>query len=132
MTAIFQGKRRSPLVAIRAYCVWCCGGSSPEVAACPSGTCPFHPYRLGSIPPGASRSLVRVIKAKCADCRPEGAKDCDAYMAHGIHEPCPCWPFRLGRNPNVGKEQRAKLRAHGKRLMNFTGSQAEIAPRVPI
>lgn len=125
MKNIYQGKRQSPLASIRAFCVWCCGGSSPEVVACPSTKCAFHPYRMGSIPPGASRSLVRIIKARCADCKPEGAAECDAHQPYALHPPCPAWPFRLGGNPNIGPEQREKLREQGKRQMNFTGPRPE-------
>ena len=120
----FQGKRRGPLAAIRAFCMWCCGGQWSEVAACQSVNCHFLQYRRGVIPPGAGRSLVRIIKGRCLDCMPDGPANCDAFQAYEIHPPCPCWPFRMGRNPNIGKEQREKHRAHGKRLMNFTGGHA--------
>jgi hypothetical protein len=118
-----EGKRRKPLQAIRAYCLWCCGGSALEVRQCPADGCAFYPYRAGVIAPGASRSLLKAIKARCLDCKPDGAADCDAFEAYETHPPCPCWPFRMGRNPNIGAEQRKKLRAHGKRLMNFTGGR---------
>ncbi len=126
----FQGKRRSPLVAIRAFCSWCCGGSAPEVRLCPYSNCAFHPYRGSIIPAGVSRSLVRIIKARCQDCMPEGPAGCEAYQPFAIHLPCPCWPFRLGRNPNIGIEQREKLRAMGKERGFKPGPQADSAPRI--
>ena len=130
MKNIYQGKRQSPLTSIRAFCVWRCGGSSSEVIACQSTTCAFHAYRMGIIPPGASRSLVRIIKIRCSDCKPEGAADCDAFQAYQLHPPCPCWPFRMGRNPNIGLEQREKLRERGKRIGFKPGSRACCARQI--
>ncbi len=121
----FQGKRRSPLDGIRAYCLWCCGGSPSEVSRCPSTDCACHPYRLGVIQPGAPRSLMAIIKARCLDCMPEGAAACDAYQDFGHHPPCPLWPFRLGRNPNYGKDLRQERRDRGKQQMNFAAPQPE-------
>lgn len=128
-TLIFSGKRRKPLNAIRAFCLWCSGGSALEVRLCPGVACVFYAYRMGAIPEGASRSMIRAIKARCLDCKPDGAADCDASQAYEIHPPCPCWPYRLGRNPNIGAEQREKLRRQGKRQMNFTGQRLDSAPR---
>jgi hypothetical protein len=130
-----NGKRLSPLKAIRAFCVWCCGGSAHEVNLCPAGPdkrhpCDLWPYRMGGIPQGASRSLMRAIKARCLDCMPDGPADCDASQAYEIHPPCPCWPYRLGRNPNIGEETREKRRERGKRQMNFTAPQPESGRRI--
>lgn len=128
-TPIFSGKRRKPLNAIRAFCLWCSGGSALEVRLCPGVACVFYAYRMGAIPEGASRSMIRAIKARCLDCKPDGAADCDASQAYEIHPPCPCWPYRMGRNPNIGAEQREKLRRQGKRQMNFTGGRTDSGPR---
>ncbi|KAF0231749.1 MAG: hypothetical protein FD177_2720 [Desulfovibrionaceae bacterium] len=124
-----DSKRRKPLQAIRAFCLWCSGGSPLEVRLCPANGCAFYPYRGGVIAPGASRSLLKAIKTRCLDCKPDGAADCDAFEAYETHPPCPCWPFRMGRNPNIGAEQREKQRRQGKRQMNFTGQWRESAPR---
>lgn len=40
----------SPLKSIRQYCKTCCGGSSMEIALCPSVGCPLHPFRMGRKP----------------------------------------------------------------------------------
>ena len=130
----FEGKRLSPLKAIRAFCVWCCG-SAHEVNQCPAGPdkrlpCDLWPYRMGVIPPGSSRSLMRIIKARCLDCLPDGPADCNASQAYEIHPPCPLWVYRMGRNPNYGAEQREKLRAHGKRAGFRPGSQANLGARI--
>ena len=46
----------SPLQAIRAHCLDCCGGSSREVAGCMALRCPSWPFRTGSNPWLAPRS----------------------------------------------------------------------------
>ena len=40
----------SVLKAIRKYCLWCCNGSSAEVAACPRQECSLHEFRRGHNP----------------------------------------------------------------------------------
>lgn len=39
--------KRTPLCALRAYCVWCCDGSYQEVRLCPVRSCPLWPWRMG-------------------------------------------------------------------------------------
>ncbi|MBQ3467299.1 MAG: hypothetical protein IJH21_03130 [Oscillospiraceae bacterium] len=40
----------TPLKAIRAHCVDCCGGSWKEARLCPASSCPLYPYRMGHNP----------------------------------------------------------------------------------
>jgi hypothetical protein len=40
----------SPLRAIRAHCLDCCGGSTQEVVKCVALRCPSWPFRMGSNP----------------------------------------------------------------------------------
>ena len=40
----------SPIKAIRANCLECCGGSEAEVRRCHIDTCPLHPFRFGKNP----------------------------------------------------------------------------------
>lgn len=40
----------SPMKAIRANCLDCCGGSEAEVRRCHINTCPLHPFRFGKNP----------------------------------------------------------------------------------
>ena len=40
----------TPVKAIRAKCIDCCGGSSFEVKECPIKDCSLYPYRLGKNP----------------------------------------------------------------------------------
>ena len=40
----------TPLKAIRAKCLECCGGSWRDVKFCTAGNCPLHEYRTGRRP----------------------------------------------------------------------------------
>ena len=40
----------TPLKAIRAKCLDCCGEQAKEVKLCPSSDCPLHPFRFGKNP----------------------------------------------------------------------------------
>jgi hypothetical protein len=40
-------KRRSPLKAIRRYCIECSGDNMAEAKRCELKDCPLHPYRMG-------------------------------------------------------------------------------------
>lgn len=44
------GHPETPLRAIRAKCVDCCGGSTAEVRKCIAVTCPLWPMRMGRNP----------------------------------------------------------------------------------
>lgn len=41
---------KSPLKAIRAFCIDCVGGQVKEVKLCPSQICPLHAFRMGKNP----------------------------------------------------------------------------------
>jgi hypothetical protein len=43
-------ERLSPMAAIRAHCLDCCGGSPNEVRYCMTLRCPSWPYRMGANP----------------------------------------------------------------------------------
>lgn len=40
----------TPMKAIRAKCLDCCGGSAKEVRTCTAPECPLFPYRFGHRP----------------------------------------------------------------------------------
>ena len=44
---MIETKRRSPLKAIRQYCIECAGDSMPEVRQCHLTDCPLYGYRMG-------------------------------------------------------------------------------------
>lgn len=127
----FEGKRRSPLEAVKAFCR-ACMGCSHEVKRCPSDNCALHAYRSGKIEPGANRSIVKAIKAKCQDCLPgeHQPKDCSAWRDFEHMPACSLWPFRMGRNPNITPEQRRKLAEHGRAKGFQPGQRAENASRI--
>ena len=41
---------KSPLKAIRTFCIDCMGGQVREVKLCPSQICPLHAFRMGKNP----------------------------------------------------------------------------------
>ena len=41
---------KSPLKAIRAFCIECCGNNTAEVKRCSSKCCVLNPFRLGHNP----------------------------------------------------------------------------------
>ena len=105
--------RRSPLKAIRVFCVECQGGSFQSVIDCHDMRCPLYEYRHGiALEAGLHRPL-RAIKMYCFDhcqagmCR-NVVENCQGNMA--FVGPCPLFPFRLGVNPNIGMETREKAR----------------------
>lgn len=42
-----NSKRLTPVKAIRAKCLDCCGWQAQEVRLCPSKLCPLHRFRMG-------------------------------------------------------------------------------------
>jgi hypothetical protein len=113
----FQGKKRTPLRSIRKYCLWCCGGDRKAVAECLDIECVFKPYRLGKIPEGANRNLLKVINAKCRQCvcgELKNIRECSAFRDYQFTELCAIWPYRLGKNPYFSRETREKRRCRAK------------------
>lgn len=41
---------KSPIKAIREFCLECCGGSSADVKSCTAPMCPLHAFRFGKNP----------------------------------------------------------------------------------
>lgn len=48
---------RSPVKAIRAFCLGCVGNSPTEVRLCVSTKCPLYPFRFGKNPYRTSRTI---------------------------------------------------------------------------
>ncbi len=59
-------KRMSPLKALRARCIDCCGGSPHEVRLCVAVTCPSWPFRMGANPFRTKRVLSDEERARNA------------------------------------------------------------------
>jgi hypothetical protein len=78
----------TPLKSVRAYCLWCSLGSSPEVRRCARERCALWPYRHGHNPKKARTGLTatytvdtkmtarRAIHLYCRDCNADHLKDC--------------------------------------------------------
>jgi len=90
MLAKTTTKPRTPLKSIRAYCLWCCCGSSPEVRICHIEKCALWSYRHGRNPKMARTGLTatyevdegmtarKAIHLKCLDCYQKSRGDCRA------------------------------------------------------
>lgn len=102
----------TPLQAIHKNCVHCMGGNSCMVRGCDQEDCPAFLYRNGKIEPGADRRTLRAIRRFCLQCAGSvgDANHCTAGKAYLGLEPCPLYPFRKGKNPNVTAETRDQLR----------------------
>ena len=45
-----EDNNMTPMKAIRAHCIECCGGQWKEVRLCPAQNCALHPFRMGHRP----------------------------------------------------------------------------------
>jgi hypothetical protein len=58
---------KSPIKAIRAKCLDCCGGSSNEVKLCPATECPIYAFRFGRNPYRTVRVMTEEQKAAASE-----------------------------------------------------------------
>ena len=125
----YDGPRKTALESIRLHCVQCQGGSFALVTDCPSKDCIFFNYRAGTIEPGASRRLLRVIRSYCDTCAPGGdVAGCTAGRCYLDLSPCPVWPFRRGVSPYYSAEAREQRRARAISLFGSPTQEADSAP----
>lgn len=62
-------EKLTPLKAIRAKCVDCCGDNRKEVSACPVESCPLWKFRAGKRPKeGYDKSPLKTIRLYCLQC----------------------------------------------------------------
>ena len=106
-------RKFSALEAIRRFCVQCEGDSPTNVTECLYKACPFYAYRLGVALPAGKHRPLKAIRTFCLEecqagsqCQVEGCQGDTAAAG-----PCPAFPFRLGKSPNVTTETREKRRA---------------------
>ena len=106
-------RKISALEAIRRFCVQCEGDSPTNVSECLYKACPFYAYRLGVALPAGKHRPLKAIRTFCLEecqagsqCQVEGCQGDTAAAG-----PCPAFPFRLGKSPNVTTETREKRRA---------------------
>lgn len=102
----------TPGEATHKFCTDCVGGSAYDIRNCGGdkcrdggcdkhGVCWFYPYRLGE-----GRPKLKLIRMTCLWCMGDSSdfvRDCRS-------ESCALHSFRLGKNPNIGENQRAALR----------------------
>ena len=109
-------RRRSPLQAIRAFCLECEGDSPDNVKDCLNPACQFYVYRLGAPPKGQAHKPLPAIKEYCHDQCQAGSGREEVLSCKGdepvydVLQPCPVYPFRLGKNPNISAKTRERLR----------------------
>jgi len=123
--------KRTPLEAIRRFCMECQGdlSNAKYVTDCRDMKCPFYAYRHGTPPDGQPHRPMSAIKAYCHGyCLPDGREEvanCQGDMAYA--GPCPVFPFRLGVNPNrqpLSDERRLSLLEAGKKTRFLPGVKA--------
>ena len=106
-------RKISALEAIRRFCVQCEGDSPTNVTECLYKACPFYAYRLGVALPAGKHRPLKTIRAYCVEECQAGNQgqvdDCQGDTAAA--GPCPAFPFRMGKSPNVTTETREKRRA---------------------
>ena len=106
-------RKVSALEAIRRFCVQCEGDSPTNVSECLYKSCPFYAYRLGVALPAGKHRPLKTIRAYCVEECQAGNQgqvdDCQGDTAAA--GPCPAFPFRMGKSPNVTAGTRAKRRA---------------------
>ena len=112
-------KKFTALEAIRKFCLQCQGGVSANVTECQHTACPFYAYRMGVALPAGKHRPLKTIRTYCVEECQAGNQgqvdDCQGDTAAA--GPCPAFPFRMGRNPNITKAQREKLRTAAFRRM---------------
>jgi hypothetical protein len=141
----------APLKAVRAHCLSCCTGSFIEVKLCPAKSCQLWPFRHGHRPTVEDRSAVadcrihpherdlsgagfqgtalRAIRRRCIDCSGNSdgeVRSCKFGPDHSA--PCALHPFRMGRNPNIKRNEEWKAAAAERLVL----ARAVAAPKNPI
>ena len=102
-------KRLTPLKAIRAKCVDCCGSNTREVSACPVEKCPLWKFRAGKRPKdGYDKSPLKTIRAYCLQCGELNSRD-DVRLCEV--KGCPLYSNRFGKSGRTLSDAEKKRRA---------------------
>ncbi len=106
-------RKVSALEAIRRFCVQCEGDSPTSVTECLYKACPFYAYRMGVALPAGKHRPLKAIRTYCLEECQAGnqgqVEGCQGDTAAA--GPCPAFPFRFGKSPNITPETREKRRA---------------------
>lgn len=128
-TPVYNGKLRTPLMAVRAYCRWCNGGNP---ITCVSPLCrPLFSFRLPKKTNGRRRNPLRAIHARCLECSSGvgGPRECWAFEDFSESQPaCALWPHRLGKRL-VSENYREHRREQAKKQRQNPGAEACFAPK---
>ena len=86
-----EARRLTPLKAVRAKCLDCCGSPS-AVRECPCPECDLYPLRMGK-----GRQVLKPIHRFCLWC------NCgSSYEVRHCHiESCALHPYRFGKRPKT-------------------------------
>ena len=129
----------TPLKAVRAYCLWCCLDSSPEVRICPSEECALWPYRHGHNPKMAQTGLTatytvdekmtarKAALARCRDCfQMKGDCHCPDCALHQLREDNRRRTVRASTRPISGAAAQSRL---GGQASTMQAESATVAGR---
>lgn len=78
---------------VRAYCLWCCGGSAHEVRECPSTDCPLWPLRRDRAPRRTGPSLAEIDDFHARVNARRAARGSQVLPAGRHPENAPCGPI---------------------------------------
>lgn len=103
-------KKKTPLRAIRAFCLECCGDSPKEVELCtanerdiraaredgiPYEVCSLYGFRFGKKPRRGRIKVLRAIRKKCLECCCGSSHEVDLCT----NPNCSLFEYRKGHNP---------------------------------
>ena len=98
-----NGRKRNPHQSIRAYCLWCMGGSSQLVRECRDEKCPLYDLR-GPETVEPERVCLRKIRRHCLSCT-VGDR---AAIRSCPEKVCVLNPYRLGVHPRTIKRKKKR------------------------
>ena len=98
---------RSPLLAVRRFCLACQGDAPSAVRACADTACSLWPWRLPEAPKGpeAARAVLRAVRRQCLACAGSRAE----VRSCAAREGCPLWRWRFGVRPQTYKAVRRRF-----------------------
>lgn len=108
----------SALKAIREHCVLCVNGKAQKsnleiIKTCEHEKCPLWPYRMGVRPTdGTPHRPLKACRTFCVEeCLagvPSEVPTCQGDQ--WVIAPCPLYPFRMGKNPNISPAARERMK----------------------
>jgi hypothetical protein len=122
-------KKRTPTEAVKLFCKKsCCCGVQSVVKSCngkvlfSKKVCPLLFYRLGK-----GRISVKTIRQHCLNFCMNGSREA-VRECHS--ENCELHPFRMGTNPNYGKDRKLKSKLAKKQGLSVIGLKSRAKKKV--